>query len=321
MTDQLETPVAFFVFNRPETTRRTFAAIAAARPSRLLVVADGPRPDHPGDLQGCAATRRIIDEVDWDCSVATHYAETNMGCRRRMSSGLDWVFTEVGEAVILEDDCLPHPTFFRFCTELLERYRDDERVAQIAGSNLLPPDMYHSSSYYFSHFAHIWGWATWRRAWRGYDVDIGDWAELRARGWLRTVLGDQKQERYWKHLFDRVAAGRIDTWDYQWTYAVWKMEALTAVAGVNLVTNIGYGSASTHTFTRSPFADVPTRAMKYPLRHPPPIRDAAGDAYTAREYYKPTVPRLAEKARTDPRGFLRQARAEGLKRLRNILPR
>ena len=116
---QLNTPVAFLIFNRPHTTQRVFAEIAKARPPKLLVVADGPRNDRPGEAELCAQTRAIIDQVDWDCEVLTHYADKNMGCKKRIASGIDWVFTQVEEAIILEDDCLPEASFFQFCEENL----------------------------------------------------------------------------------------------------------------------------------------------------------------------------------------------------------
>ena len=121
----LNTAVAFIIFKRPEETQRVFAEIRKVKPPKLLVVADGSRPDRPGEDLQCAAARAIIDQVDWECEIFRNYADTNLGCRDRISSGLDWVFDTVEEAIIIEDDCLPHPTFFRFAEELLERYRDE----------------------------------------------------------------------------------------------------------------------------------------------------------------------------------------------------
>jgi hypothetical protein len=159
----VNTPIAFFIFNRPDTTARVFEAIRQAQPSKLLVVADGPRSTRPGEAEKCAATRAIIDQVDWECEVLTNYSDVNLGCRHRVSSGLDWVFEQVEEAIILEDDCLPHPTFFRFCEELLEWYRHDHRIVAISGDNFQNGHQSGEFSYYFSRYVHIWGWATWRR--------------------------------------------------------------------------------------------------------------------------------------------------------------
>nr|MBA3765731.1 glycosyltransferase family 2 protein [Acidobacteriota bacterium] len=175
----MNVPVALIIFNRADTTARVLAEIAKARPSKLLVIADGPRADHPDDAEKCLAARAAIDRVNWDCEVLTNYSEVNLGCGARPSSGLDWVFENVAEAIILEDDCLPHPTFFPFCAELLERHRDDERVMMISGDNFQFGRKRTQYSYYFSRYTHTWGWATWRRAWRYFDREIKLWPALR----------------------------------------------------------------------------------------------------------------------------------------------
>ncbi len=186
-----KSPVAFLVFNRPETTRKVFAEIARTRPPKLLVVADGPRRDQPGESDRCAEVRRIIEGVDWDCEVLTNYAEENMGCERRVSSGIDWVFANVDEAIFLEDDCLPHPSFFRFCDEMLKRFRNNDKIMTICGDNFQFGSRPSSFSYYFSRYCHIWGWASWRRAWNFYDVRISHWPELKKSGWLDDHSGKQ----------------------------------------------------------------------------------------------------------------------------------
>jgi hypothetical protein len=278
---QLTTPVAFIIFNRPDTTARVFAEIARAKPPQLLVIADGARSDRPGEAELCAATRAIIEGVDWDCEVKTNFADRNMGCRQRVSSGLDWVFDTVEAAIILEDDCLPEPGFFRFCEELLEKYRDDERIGQISGDNFQFGHRHSADSYYFSRFNHIWGWATWRRAWKNYDVSMAAWPQARDRGWLREILDDKHQASYWGRLFQRVADGEIDTWDYQWVFACWRNNALTILPNVNLVSNIGFGPAATHTTRDSQFANMETETMQFPLRHPDSvIRDTQADLAT-----------------------------------------
>jgi hypothetical protein len=305
-------PVAFFIFNRPGTTRRVFSAIAMARPRQLLVIADGPRRDRPEDAGACAETRRVIDQVDWDCEVVTQYADRNLGCRKRLSSGLDWVFGAVEQAIILEDDCLPHPTFFRYCDELLRKYRDDTRVAHVGGSNFQFGRSRTTDSYYFSSYHHVWGWATWRRAWRYYDVDLTRWRELRDGGWLSSVFPEPKQRKYWRRILDRVATGKIDTWDYQWELACWLQGGLSTIPDVNLVSNIGFGQDSTHTRAGSPLADMPQQPMAFPIKHPAAVkRNLEADAFTSRHIYKPFIARVLDKARYDPQGLLRQAGRAG----------
>ncbi len=190
---QLTTPVAFIIFKRPDTTRKVFEEIRRAKPPKLLVIADGPRPNIVGEAEKCAAARAIIDSVDWECEVLKNYSDENLGCKQRVSSGLDWVFDNVEEAIILEDDCLPHPTFFRFCEELLEKYRGDERIMTIGGTNLLKNWKSDIQSYHCSNYFNCWGWATWKRVWKHYDVDMKLWGNLEIRNRIADVIVDKKQ--------------------------------------------------------------------------------------------------------------------------------
>lgn len=278
---QLETPVAFLIFNRPDTTERVFTEIARARPPKLLVIADGPRSDRPGEAELCAQTRRIIERVDWECEVLTDFSEQNLGCRARVSSGLSWVFEQVEEAIILEDDCLPHPSFFRYCEEMLARYRDDERIGQISGCNFQHHRQPSKYSYYYSIYNHIWGWASWRRAWQGYDLKMRDWPAMRDEEWLRHLLPSSRAVRLWEETFQNVYEGKVDTWDYQWTFSCWAQGRLTVLPTVNLISNIGFGEGATHTTQVSDLANMPTEEMTFPLHHPPfLLRDTDADLHT-----------------------------------------
>lgn len=262
-----DTPVVFIAFNRPDLTRRTFAAIREQRPSRLFLIADGPRADHPSDAQRCAEVRRILEGVDWDCDVHRDYADRNLGLKRRIVSGLTRVFEAVECAVVLEDDCLPHPDFFRFCEELLGRYANDERVWVITGNNFQGGRRRGKASYYFSRYNHCWGWATWRRAWKHNDPDIRFWPEwLDSEDWKRT-MPDAVERRYWAAIFDRVAAGELNSWAYPWTACVWRHRGLSATPNVNLVSNIGFGPDGTHTSDSGSSANLPVHALTT-ITHP-----------------------------------------------------
>lgn len=281
----MRSPVAMLIFNRPDTTARVFEAVRQARPLQLLVVADGPRPDRTGEAEQCAKARSIISRIDWKCDVQTNFAESNLGCRKRVSSGLDWVFQTVPEAIILEDDCLPHPTFFRFCDELLERYRDDERVMMVSGDNFQFGRKRTGHSYYFSRYTHIWGWASWRRAWQHYDVDMKQWPAAKECGLLTDILDDSGAVRHWRNIFDRVSRGEINTWDYQWTFACWLQSGLSIIPNVNLVSNVGFHAGATHTADDSPFSAMPAEPMQFPLDHPPfVVRDRTADDFTQRTH-------------------------------------
>jgi hypothetical protein len=262
------TPVVLLIFKRPDVTARVFEAVRAARPPKLLVVADGPRSE--AERAACLAARAATEQVDWECEVLRDYADANLGLRRRVSSGLDWAFRQVEEAIVLEDDCLPHPSFFRFCDELLARYRDDERVWMIVGPNFTDGEPRREASYFFSRYAMIWGWATWRRAWARYDGDMRAWHAFRDSGGLERTFGDPVVARYWTEIFERLhAEGKPDSWAYRWTLSAFVNGGLAANPTVNLVTNVGFGAAATHT-TRAGderLANLPVADLG-PLRHP-----------------------------------------------------
>ncbi len=277
----MQIPVAFIIFNRPDTTARVFEAIRQAKPPLLLVIADGPRTSKLGEAEKCAATRAIIDRVDWDCEVRTNYSDVNLGCGKRVSSGLNWVFEEVEEAIILEDDCLPDPSFFPFCEELLAYYRDDSRIMAISGNNFQRGKKHSEDSYYFSRYNHVWGWASWRRAWKHYDFTMNKWPQIRDGGWLNSVLEDRYSIRDWAIEFEKMYKCEKDTWDYQWTFACWIQNGLTILPQVNLISNIGFNADATHTTKDSPFANQSLSTIEFPLIHPSfVLRNTRADSFT-----------------------------------------
>jgi hypothetical protein len=278
----MRTPVVFLIFNRPDFTKKVFGEIAKFKPNILLVVADGPRSDRPGEAQRCIAAREVIEHVDWDCDVLRNFSDINLGNGRRVSSGLMWAFTQVEEAIILEDDTLPHPSFFPFCEELLEKYRNDQRVMHISGNNFQFGRLRGPYSYYFSRYDHIWGYATWRRAFQHYDFEMKLWPTLRETAWLLDILGDELAARWWKNYFDLAWGGDrelYDAYDCQWVYSIWVQNGLSITPNTNLVSNIGFGADSTRTkLSDHPLSNIPTAAMAFPLLHPPHrIRDVEAD--------------------------------------------
>jgi hypothetical protein len=285
----LRTPVALLIFNRPDTTERVFNAIAQARPSKLLVVADGPRASRSGEAERCQQTRAVIQRVDWDCEVITNFADSNMGCKLRVSSGIDWIFEQVEEVIILEDDCLPDLSFFRFCDEMLERYRDNERVGMVSGGNLQFGRQRGIGSYYFSKYTHIWGWASWRRAWKHYDRDLTHWPEFKAQGLLEQMFATIGEQAYWQNSFQWVHEGSLDTWDVSWTFTALTHGLLQVVPNVNLISNIGFGVDATHTHVVGVHANLPTQAIEFPLRHPTfVLPNIEADRYIASDQLAPS---------------------------------
>jgi hypothetical protein len=265
----LQTPVALFVFRRPDTTRRVFEAISKVRPAKLLLIADGARTDREGEAEACREVRDIVSQVTWPCEVSTNFAETNLGCQERMISGLNWVFSLVEEAIILEDDCLPDVSFFPFCQEMLEKYRGDSRVAAISGTNLVEKYLSIEDSYFFSRIGGNWGWATWRSEWHRYDRHLEDWPKLKRDQILAEIFTQPKAIAYWTKVFDTIYANnRPSSWDYQWLYTHLKNNALTIVPRANLVANIGFGPGATHTTAVDARLVPPVGKMDFPLHHP-----------------------------------------------------
>jgi hypothetical protein len=268
----LNTPVAFIIFNRPDETERVFLEIAKAKPKKLLVIGDGPRSNHIGEADKVSKARNIIKKVDWPCEVLVNYSDVNLGCKARVSSGIDWVFECVNEAIILEDDCLPHPSFFRFCEEMLIRYRDDNRIGMITGDNFHFGNFRGDKSYYFSGFNNIWGWATWRNRWQhDYDVDLKNWPNVLRSREIENWFGFKGAASYYTKIFERVYGNQIDTWDYQWLFGSRLNRRVSIVPNVNLVTNIGFGLDATHTTRVNILANMATEEILFPLKHPDEI--------------------------------------------------
>lgn len=282
----LTSPVAFIIFNRPDKAQKTFNAIAKAQPKKLLVIADGARAHVAGEKERCEATRAIINQVNWECEVLKNYSESNLGCKQRLASGLDWVFSNVPEAIILEDDCLPASSFFQYCDELLAYYRNDDRVGMISGDNFQEGIRRGEGDYYFSRFCHIWGWATWARAWKKYDVNASSWPQLKERDWLGSLGFKGSEKRHWEEAFESVYNKSLDTWDHQWNLACWQHEMLAITPNVNLISNIGFGEGATHTTGPSIHSDMQTIDLQFPLRHPTEVkRNLAADNMSSRRLF------------------------------------
>jgi FkbM family methyltransferase len=248
-------------------------AIRAAKPSHLYVAGDGPR-QRPGDAERCDQARQIATTVDWPCQLHTLFRERNLGCRRAVSSAIDWFFDHEEEGIILEDDCLPSADFFRFCGELLPQFRSEKRVMAVCGSCYTRSTSAVTDSYYFSYYADVWGWATWKRAWRLYDRDLSTWPEFKRTGGLKSAFkGAAWRERFWSNIFDRTARGEFDTWDHAWAYAVIEQGGIACYPTRNLVSNLGYGADATHTKgenlqEQARLAGRSHQPLRFPLRHP-----------------------------------------------------
>ncbi len=267
----MTTPILFLVFNRPGATARVYEEIRKAKPLLLFIAADGPRNHREDDVENCRAVREMVLKVDWDCQVETLFQEENLGCGKAVSTAISWFFEHVEEGIILEDDCLPMPEFFPFCTELLCRFRYDNRIMQIGGNNLLPPHRRsHTYSYSFSNSNIIWGWATWKRAWDYYDYHMSQYEKIRNNEFFKKHFTSVYEEEYFNFVFKRTYHFPQITWDYQWEFARRINSGLTIVPEKNLVINIGFGNDATHTTKASgPSSRLLLEKIEFPLKHPP----------------------------------------------------
>ena len=245
----MRSPVIYIFFNRPEVTRRTFGALRLQRPPRLHLIADGPRTDRPEEIARCREARAVVASLlDWDCVVTRDYAETNLGCGQRIATGLTTAFALLGEAIVLEDDILPHPDFFPFCDAMLAAYRDDPHIHAISGFQPLGRYGPAAGPVVPSTFNWIWGWASWQRSWQDYRYSFSDtWRKPETVRAIRDYLGNDLNFIGHQRNFDESTGGRVDSWDFQWSFALLAQRRVALVSAVNLIQNLGFDATATHT--------------------------------------------------------------------------
>jgi hypothetical protein len=267
MLKRLDTPVLLIGFNRPDLTRKVLNQISLVQPKELFFAVDGPR--RKSDRAHVIAVRKTIKLIDWPCTVKTNFSPKNYGCKLGPVRAMNWFFSQVNQGIILEDDVFPDKSFFWFCEELLKKYQNNYQIGSISGNNFSPISDRHSS-YTFSRYTQTWGWATWRRAWQKYDINILGWPEKRKSSWLRSILKSPLNVMYWKLVYDSVYSGDLSTvWDYQWTYACWNNKLLTVIPNQNLAINIGIGiPGATHTVLNNRLSHYSIEEIGLPLRHP-----------------------------------------------------
>lgn len=284
----LDTPVLLLVFNRPDSTFSVMSILKKIKPQFLYVAADGPRPGNQKDQIKCEEVKKVIFEnIDWKCEVKTLFRENNLGCGLAVSSAISWFFEAVPEGIILEDDILPSLSFFSFCEELLIKYRNQSSVMMISGSNLLENlDNKNKESYFFSEYAGIWGWASWRRAWDGYDYRINSWSEENSKNFFKSKYSSG-QYLFFKTVFDQVSNGGVDTWDYQWWYHRLMNKGVGVIPKLNLTQNIGFNAEATHTFTmHEEIKNATSQEIIFPLNHPEDIKiDKTYELKLAKKYF------------------------------------
>lgn len=294
-------PILLIIFNRPDKVRSLVKALSIVKPRQLYIMADGPRNEVPSDKERCAAARSIATDIPWDCEVHTKFLDENIGCDKAVPMGIDWFFDNVEEGIILEDDCIPNPSFFPFCSELLEKYRDNDQIMHISGNNFQDGIIRGDGSYYFSNYSHSWGWATWRKAWSSYRPAIN---KLNKEGPDKVVARlslSKKAKRFWiKHLQNN------KNWDGHWMYSIWQQSGLAILPNKNLVSNIGFDAEATHTRSSSHLANIQNEKIGH-IRHPKNIMtDYEADEYTFKHiYYKKLTMRVINKIITVSKSCLK----------------
>jgi len=277
----MKTPVLLAIYKRPETAQLVFNEIRKAKPRQFFISADGPKA---GEESKCLLTRKIVDQIDWDCEVHTLFQDRNLGGKWGGYTGINWFFENVEMGIILEDDDLPDPSFFPYCERLLLKYKEDFRIGVISGDNFQFGNNKVADSYYFSKYLHGWGWASWKRVWKLFDINMTDWPEIRNTNWIRDFVDDPREPAFWQMTLDRMYQGATDAWDYQFNYCLWKNKLLNILPSVNLISNIGFGKDSTHGGVNC-MANVPRQEMMFPMKHPSCAeRNKKADLYSLRYY-------------------------------------
>lgn len=287
MNDSFDVPILLIMFKRPDTAFRVIEALRKVRPSRLFITADAPRTDNPDEAWLCKKTREIVmSSIDWSCEVKTYFRETNGGLKYGYVEQMNWFFDQVEEGIIFEDDSVPDPSFFPYCKELLERYRDDPRVMTIDSFYIRDkfPELSIPESYRFSRIPMCFGWGTWRRAWKLYDVHMRNFDALIDTPELRKNFGDEGAYQRWRRVCQDCIKDGV--WDAAWVFAVVSHGGLCATPAHNLVKNIGTGPGALHSYGGNIFMNMPTTPMQFPLVHPARIEaDDKADAYLYRYYF------------------------------------
>lgn len=281
------TSILFLIFNRTYLTQKVFDKIKLIRPKFLYVAADGPRANRADDVKNCAETRKIIEQIDWDCEIKTLFRENNLGCGPAVRSAISWFFENEEAGIILEDDCEPNQTFFSFCEELLIKYKNEDVVKFIGGNNFQNGRQRGQGSYYFSHYPASWGWATWRRSWHIFNPDITEAAKEIRKGKLNSIFNSLQEKKHWSKSLYKASKESDNVWDFHFYYAIWKSGGLCITPNQNLVINLGFFSQGTHYFLKdSTKTNVKSETMIFPLKHPDSIMvDREADKYTFNNFY------------------------------------
>lgn len=301
MKYNIDTPILFIIFNRPDLTKLVFERVRQHKPRKLYVCADGA--NDPINKELCKESRDIIiNNIDWNCELKTAFRENNLGCKKSVSDAITWFFNNESEGIILEDDCLPSDSFFGFCSQMLEKYRYDEHIGHIAGSNFQLGNIRGDGSYYFSNLTHVWGWAGWSRVWKDYDVDMKHFPEFKDLELINMSDSHKPYKNHWLHCLEETYFNRINTWDYQYAFLNLRKKKISIIPNVNLISNIGFREDATHTKENHKFSNLKSSNIDKIIHPTDILADVEADLFTQRIEY--TIPQKIEVAKSKKKNFL-----------------
>lgn len=281
-------PILLLLFNRPNKTIELIDSLRSVAPKTIYISIDGPRTTEESELT--ENVNKCLSKIDWRSDVHLIRSDHNLGCKIHNSKAISWFLNETDEGIVLEDDCIAHPSFFKFCNELLDKYRNDERIFHISGNNFVKVNNTFKDSYHFSIFPHCWGWATWKRAWVKFDLSMRDWPEFNKQNKLKNIFDSTISQNYWRKVFQNTYDKKNDSWAYIWTYICWKEGGLSIIPNLNLVKNTGSGLDATHTHKKDWYFDLPIYQLNSPIVHPSFfLVDKKADSYTQSNVFEPGI--------------------------------
>lgn len=291
----MNTAVLLILFNRSDTALQVLERIKHAGVKRLYLFSDGPRSSKPGEAETLIQVQNeILEAINWDCKVFTRFEKENKGPRYAIGNGINWFFEQEERGIIFEHDCLPNPSFFQFCEELLEYYAEDERIMHISGNNFQFGQKRGDGDYYFSRLNHIWGFATWKRAWKHYDVEMKDYPLFKEQGAFQSLFANKRMQKIWEGILDKTHQKQLETWDYQWTFSLWKNNGLAILPNINLVSNIGFDASALNTTNPNHRLAAMETAEMNKIAHPRLIiPDTKADDFSMLEVFNPTISKFA----------------------------
>lgn len=286
------TPILYIIFNRLDTVQQTFPIIKKQKPKFLFIAADGARKDKIGEAEKCQQVREwVLSQIDWDCELNTLFRNENLGCGKGPAEAISWFFENVEQGIILEDDCLPSDSFFKFCEELLEYYKNDERIWQISGTNRLRESPFEDFDYFYTNYPSEWGWATWKRCWNQYDFYIKLWEKEYIKESIKDLFFDYSTNIS-QILDTTINNPNVSWWDYQWGFIKNINSGLTVTPCKNLISNIGFGDDATHTFGYdNPLFNLQKYELNFPINHPNNIYTTVNIEKQLLELNFPTSPK------------------------------